>query len=259
MYNYFLWLLKLGALFNLYFLWQSLISPFVIVDAHLVIPAQIFFVVSIYRCLLPVNYTTNAVLHDFFMSSIFLTRFFATICEVVYIYQFSYLLKIVNDHQIPLVDIFSCLMIVQVIISQCFAWSAILTGRLRLYFYEELGWGVIFIFNTIASAILYWNLDNIGGCELLLQINLFFGVLYVPWQWYHLKSIKLRTKNVDVNNKIKAVITWSLLVDGLYKSIQVKNLTTQPEAWGGCIGMTWMIGYWATLIPAWLYLIIITV
>ena len=259
MYNYFLWLLKLGALFNLYFLWQSLISPFVIVDAHLVIPAQIFFVVSIYRCLLPVNYTTNAVLHDFFMSSIFLTRFFATICEVVYIYQFSYLLKIVNDHQIPLVDIFSCLMIVQVIISQCFAWSAILTGRLRLYFYEELGWGVIFIFNTIASAILYWNLDNIGERQLLLQISLLFGIVYLPWQLIHLKTLRLRAKYQEEKKDFNMYISWDLVRQGLLKSIQIKNPTTKSEDWGGIVGMTWMIAYWATLIPAWLYMIILIV
>ena len=40
----------------------------------------------------------------------------------------------------------------QVVISQAFVWSAILTKRLHLYFYEELGWLVIFAANTAAST-----------------------------------------------------------------------------------------------------------
>ena len=45
-------------------------------------------------------------------------------------------------------------MVVQVVISQGFVWGAILTERLALYFYEELGWAIIFAANTIASAYL---------------------------------------------------------------------------------------------------------
>ena len=258
MYKFFLWLLKLGSFINLYFFGQTLKSPLEFIDPHLLIPAQILFIVSTYRCFFPVSYVTNAVLHNSFLSSVFLTRLLATFVEVAYIYQFSYLIRLINAHQIPLVDVLSWLMVVQVVASQCFVWGAILAQKQSFYFYEELGWGIIFILNTLSSVILYWNLASLGKYELLLQLNLLFGAVYLPWQWIHIKSIWIRARNDDVNNDFQAIITWNVLVEGLYKSIQVKNQTTRPEDWGGIVGMTWMISYWATLIPAWLYLIIRT-
>ena len=196
---YFLWLLKLGGLLNLYFLGQTMILPLVFVDVHILIPAQIFFIVSAFRCFFPVSYTTNAVLHNSLFSSIFLTRLFATFSEGAYIYQFSYLIRLFNTNQFLLVDILSWLMVVLVIISQCFVWNAILMERQKLYFYEELGWGLIFVINTIASAILYWTLDSLGGRELLLQLNLLFGVFYLPWQLIHLRDLRLSIKHQEIN------------------------------------------------------------
>jgi len=157
------------------------------------------------------------------------------------------------------VDVLSWLMVVQVIASQCFVWGAILTQKQTFYFYEELGWGVIFSINTVVSAILYVALGNLGAWKLLLELNLLFGALYLPWQFFHLKALRSRAKYQKINEDMHTYISWSMLKKGLFKSIQVKNLTTHPEAWGGVIGMMWMIGYWATLIPAWLYLIIRTV
>ena len=256
MYKYFLWLLKLGTLLNLYLFLQTLIPPLVFIDAHILIPAQIFFIVSAFRCFFPVSYVTSAVLHDSLFSSIFLTRLFATFSEVAYIYQFSYLIRLFNINQIPLVYILSWLMVIQVVISQCFVWFAILTGRQKLYFYEELGWGFIFVINTISSAILYWTLDNLGGRELLLQLNLLFGAVYLPWQLNHLRILRLRAKHQEIKEAFHTEITWSMLINGLYRSIQMKNPTTQYEAWGGAIGMVWMTSYWAALIPVWIYLIV---
>jgi hypothetical protein len=256
MYKVSLWLLKLGSIINLYFFGQTLIPPLECVNNHLLIPAQILFIVSAYRCFFPVNYGTNAVLHDSFLSSIFLTRLLATFVEVLYIYQFSYLIRLFNAGQIPLADLLSWLMVIQVIISQYFVWGAILTQKQILYFYEEMGWGIIFILYTIASAMLYCKLDNLGGRELLLQLNLLFGILYLPWQCIHLKSICLRIKDEKVNENLHKSITWNLLKQGLYRSILVKNHTVKPKDWGGVVGMTWMFAYWATLIPAWLFLII---
>ena len=238
---------------------QTLMPPLVLVDVHILIPAQILFIVSAFRCFFPVSYPTSAMLHNSFLSSIFLTRLFATFSEVAYIYQFSYLIRLFNDNQIPLVDMLSWIMVIQVVISQYFVWCAILMGRLKLYFYEELGWGIIFAINTIASILLYWTLDNLGGRELLLQLNLLFGAIYIPWQLIHLRTLRLRSKHQEINEDIHARITWSMLKKGLYKSIQLKNLTTKSEAWGGAIGMIWMTAYWATLIPYWLYLIVRTV
>ena len=51
------------------------------------IPAQILFFVSAYRCLFPVGYVKNIVLHDTIFSSIFLTRLLATFVEITYIYM----------------------------------------------------------------------------------------------------------------------------------------------------------------------------
>ena len=259
MYKILLWLLKLGTLLNLYFLGRTINPPLVFADPHLLIPAQTLFIVSAFRCFFPVSYSTNAVLHDYFLSSVFLTRLLATFAEVAYIYQFSYLIRLFNADQIPLLDLLSWLMILQVVISQFFVWGAILTQRQKLYFYEEVGWGVIFVIYTILSGILYWELDNLGGHKMLLQLNLLFGALYLPWQWIHLKSLRLKAKNKEENKEILTGIACSMLVGGIYRSIQLRNPTTQPEAWGGIMGMTWMISYWATLIPAWLYLIVLSV
>ena len=258
MYKYFLYLLKLGTFLNLYFLFKTLTPPLLFVDLHILIPAQIFFTVSAFRCFFPVSYVTGAVLHDSFFSSIFLTRLFATFSEVAYIYLFSYLIRLFNAGQIPLIDILSWMMVVQVIISQYFVWFAILTERQKLYFYEELGWGVIFVIHTVASAILYGTLDFMGNWKVLLELNLLFGAIYLPWQFFHLKALRLRAKHQKIN-EMHANISWSLQMKGLYQSIQMKNITTQPEAWGGMLGMTWMIGYFAALIPVWIYLILRTV
>ena len=259
MYKYFLWLLKLGALLNLYFLLQTLTPPLVFVDVRIRIPSQIFFIVSTFRCFFPVNYVTYAVLHDSVLSSIFLTRVFATFSEVAYIYLFSYIIRYSNAEQIPMVDVLSWLMVVQVIISQYCVWGAILVGKQKLYFYEELGWGVIFVILTVLSAILYWTLDNLYGLKLLLQLNLIFGAVYLPWQLIHLSILRARAKYQKINKNYHVDLSRGVLIKGLYKSIRIKNPTTRSDAWGGVFGMTWMISYWAALIPTWIYLIVRTV
>ena len=255
MYKYLLWTLKIGALINVYFLWQTINSPIAFIDPYLLVPAQILFFVSTYRCLFPVSYSKGVVLHDTFISSIFITRFLVTFVEVAYIYQFSYVLRIINADQIPFVDLLSWLMVLQVVVSQCFVWSAILLQREIYYLYEELGWAIIFIFNTTSSAILYLHLDNHDRYETLLQISLVFGLLYLPWQIFHLKKIITRAKTLDTT---KSDITWELIFKGLKNSIYSRNKTSRPEAWGGIVGMTWMVSYWVTLIPVWIYFIIYT-
>ena len=150
-------------------------------------------------------------------------------------------------------------MVIQVVISQCFVWYAILTERLKFYFFEELGWGIIFVLNTIASIILYWTLDNINGRELLLQLNLLFGAIYLPWQVIHLKILRKNINDQKIDKNFLTTITLGTLIKGLYKSIQIKNQTTKSENWGGVVGMTWMASYWATVIPFWIYLIVRTV
>ena len=258
MYKHLLWFLKIGAVVNLYFLLQTLKFPMASIDPYILVPAQVLFFVSAYRCLFPVSYTKNIVLHDSFFSSIFLTRLLATFVEVAYIYQFSYVLRIINEGQIPIIDLLSWLMVFQVVISQFFVWGAILLQTEKYYFYEEFGWAIIFILNTVTSIVLYLCLDNLGKYEILLQINIIFGSLYLPWQLIHLRKIRARIKNQDLISGHKLNLTWKLLLEGLRKSLRVKNKTDDSEAWGGTVGMIWMISYWASIIPVWIYFIVYT-
>jgi hypothetical protein len=46
-------------------------------------------------------------------------------------------------------------------------------------------------------------------------------------------------------------VTRTLLAKGLRQSIHVRNRTTDAEAWGRLVGLTWMASYWATVIPIW--------
>ena len=124
--HYFFWFLKLGIPINLYFFWKTLYHPLELVEPNLLVPAQILFIVSAYRCCYPVNYITHAVVHDSVFSSIFITRFLATFVEIAYIYQFSYLIRLINNDMFFIIDFASWIMVFQVTVSQCFVWLAIL-------------------------------------------------------------------------------------------------------------------------------------
>ena len=63
-YTVVLWLLKLGSLINLYFLVSTRLLASGDPDTYIVLPAQILFAVSAYRCLFPVRYEHNVVFHD---------------------------------------------------------------------------------------------------------------------------------------------------------------------------------------------------
>ncbi len=252
----FLWLLKLGALVNLYFLGRTLAPALAPVDAHILIPAQILFAVSAYRCLFPVRYKDNIVFHDSPLSSIFLTRLLATFSEVALIYQLAYVIRLLNVAQVGWVNALSWLMVVQVVISQGFVWGTILTGRLKLFFYEELGWGLIYAINTILSAYLYATVDSFGGRELLLYLNLLFGVVYLPWQFIHLRVLRSDARLSENEEGMQTSVTWDVLARRLHQSIHMKNQTSKSQAWGGLVGIIWMTGYWASLIPMWVYQIV---
>lgn len=252
----FLWCLKLGALLNLCFLIDTLGIDPSRVDPQIVIPAQIFFVVSIYRCLFPVGYKDNVVFHQSPLSSIFITRVLATFSEVAYIYQFSHVIRLLNVQQVGWIDALSWLMVVEVSVSQGFVWGAILTGKVRLFYYEEVGWAVIFVANTIASAYLYATVDTLGSEMIFLDLNLLFGLVYLPWQFIHLRVLSADAEKRKDRAESTASVTWETVTDGLKRSIYVKNQTVSAEAWGGFVGITWMVSYWATLIPMWLYSIV---
>ena len=252
----FLWLLKLGAPLNLCFLGRTLVPPLASADPHVVIPAQVFFTVSAFRCLFPVRYKDNIVFHDSPLSSIFLTRLLATFSEIALIYQLAYLLRLVNLAQIGWVNALSWLMVFQVVISQVFVWGAILSGRPRLFFYEELGWAFIYAANSAASAVLFLLADDFGGWEVLILINLVFGAVYLPWQFFHLRSLWTPADQQEKLTGEEEKVTLGLLAHGLKRSLRVKYQTSDGQAWGGLIGMTWMASYWAVLLPIWVFLIV---
>ena len=58
--------------------------------------------------------------------------FLVTFVEIAYIYQFSYVLRLINDDQFLIVDLLSWIMVLQVSISQFFVWSAILFNEENL-------------------------------------------------------------------------------------------------------------------------------
>jgi hypothetical protein len=155
------------------------------------------------------------------------------------------------------VIVLSWLMVVQVVISQGCVWAAILTERLQLYYYEELGWILIFAANTIASAYLYSAVGVHRDSKVLLELNLLFGVLYLPWQVIHLTSLRARArKDIRRTEPDSSRIAKRLLI-GLNRAVRLKRRRTDADSWGGPIGLSWMIGYWATLIPAWVYYIVV--
>ncbi|MFP6664045.1 MAG: hypothetical protein VCC00_07605 [Deltaproteobacteria bacterium] len=252
-----LWLLKLGALVNLYFLAQSLALPPAIADPQIVVPAQILFAVSAYRCLFPNRYKNNVVFHATPLSSTLVTRVLATAVEVAWIYQFAYVIRLLNVDDVAWVNVLSWLMLAQVVISQGFVWGAILTGRLELYFYEELGWGLIFAANTLASAFLYWTIDSLGEREILLQLNLLFGLIYLPWQLIHLRWLRADARAEADRAEAHEAATWASVRKRLYQSLHETNRATDAASWGGAVGLVWMTAYWASLIPLWVHQVVV--
>jgi hypothetical protein len=251
-----LWLLKLGGLLNLYLLASTIVLAKGDADAYIVFPAQIFLAVSAYRCFFPVSYVNNIVFHKSIFSSIFVTRLFATFSEIAYVFLFSHVLRVLNINHVELLSVVSWLMTAQVVISQIFVWSAILTGELDLYYYEELGWALIFVANTIASAYLYKTLDGLGGEKALLELSVLFGILYLPFEVIHLATLRAsanRNRSKIGLGPNPASIRWAA---GLKRAVRLKIRRTDANAWGGLIGLTWMTGYWATLLPMWVYYIV---
>jgi len=249
-----LWLIKLGALLNLGFM---LTTPFPFaagVDPWLAGSAQFIFAASAYRCLFPVHYEHDVVFHDSVFSSIFLTRTLATIKEVAFIYLMSRVLRELNTENLAWIDTLSWLMMALVVMAECFVWGAVLLYRFRHYVYEESTWLFICIANTAASIALWQGTEPMSARGLLLGLNFVFAVSYVPFQLLNLRFLWLNAIRNPAPASGGRPLT-ARLMQGLWRSIRTKNRRTDPEAWGGWLGLLWMIGYFATFVPAWMYYI----
>ncbi|MGE4650912.1 MAG: hypothetical protein AAEJ53_08495 [Myxococcota bacterium] len=120
-----------------------------------------------------------------------------------------------------------------------------MTKRLQLYYYEELGWLIRFLANTAASAFPYARANTPAGRLILLQLNLLFGAGYLPWQVFHLRSLRGEARAGP-----GTPARWQ---QGLRDALHQRNPRTDPAAWGGGIGLIWMVAYWASLIPLWVH------
>jgi hypothetical protein len=145
------------------------------------------------------------------------------------------------------------LMVLQIVMCQVCVWLAILGERFQLYFYEELGWMFMYMENTLASAYLLLTADLPDGGALLLQWNLLFGVLYMPFQVANLRAVHVQART---QGAVAAPWTLQRLAVGVQRSVRVKNRRTDGASWGGIVGVMWMTGYWAMVLPLWVYAIV---
>lgn len=253
----FLWLLKLGALANVTFFVLTP-SPFAHgVDPWIIVPAQVFFGVSAFRCLFPVRYELHVIFHENSFSSIFWTRVLATFSEVFYIFQFSHVLRLLNAGHVPWVEGASWIMVAAVVISQCFVWSAVLSENFKFYYFEELGWVILFAANTVASLYLDLSTEANGGRQVLLQLSLLYAIGYLPFQIIHLAMLRGEWKASDGSHWRAGGATFGdRLASGLRRAVRVKRRHTDLAAWGGVVGIAWMTGYFATVIPIWVFVVV---
>jgi hypothetical protein len=252
----FLWLLKLGAPFNLWLLTSTFASPESAADPRLLVPARILFAVSAFRCLFPNQYKGNVVFHDTSLSSIALTRLLATFAEVAFIYQLSCVLRLLDVDRIGWVEALSWYMVAQVVVSQLFVWGAILTGRLVLYFWEEFGWALLIAANAVASIGLYPSRAELGDAAIFLHVNVVFGLVYLAWQVANLRLQIADARRAGETLRPTLRASWKELGQGLRRAVHERSRTTDATAWGGLVGLTWMFGYFAVLLPIWSYWIV---
>ena len=76
--------------------------------------------------------------------------------------------------------------------------------------------------------------------------SLVFGAGYLPFQLIHLHSLRAAATRAGSTPPRSGA-------EGLKQSIRLRNRRIDAAAWGGWVGLLWMTGYWATLIPAWMY------
>ena len=243
-------LLVVGLLTNALLLHRSLAPELHGMEPAVLLTAQIFIAVSAFRCTFPNRYNGNIVLHDTWLSSIFLTRAIATCSELAWIYQLSYVARQFNkvgDSPAPWLDAAAWAMVAFSSVAQCFVWAAITLGRDYLMFYEECCWAGIFVCNTAANAHLY--LSGIGGAQGVATVSLVFAVFYLPWQLgLHIPSLDVPAPTPPAGG----AIAWGQEFSrGLSCALHTRKPSRLAVDWGGAVGAVWMTAYWIIL-PYWL-------
>jgi hypothetical protein len=98
------------------------------VPCDILFTAQVFIAVAAFRCTFPNRYNECVVLHDTWLSSIWMTRFIATFSEVFWLYQLSYLNRDLNairgNGALVWIDMASLLMVFLCCFAQCCVWAS---------------------------------------------------------------------------------------------------------------------------------------
>ena len=103
------------------------------------------------------------------------------------------------------------------------------------------------------AEILFATLDDLDHRRSLLVLNLLFGLVYLPWQFIHVRALRADAMPADDVTDLPQKVTWRVVEEGVRESVHTPNRKTDAEAWGGVVGLMWMFGYWATLIPIWVH------
>ena len=112
--------------------------------------------------------------------------------------------------------------------------------------------------NSICSIILL-NSNISSDHNILVILNIIFGILYLPWQVFHLKSILNRIKgNKDIQNQSIQFNKEKMKME-LNNSFHERKVTYEQSDWGGVVGIMWMYGYWILIIPIWVFYIVRTI
>ena len=75
--------------------------------------------------------------------------------------------------------------------------------------------------------------------------------MYLSWQVANLRLQIADARRAGETLQPATQVSWKLLGEGLRRSIRERNRTTDATPWGGLVGLLWMAGYFATLLPMW--------
>jgi hypothetical protein len=196
-------LLSVGLLSNTLFFFRTLAPELQSLEPPVLLTTQVFILVSAFRCTFPNRYKGNVVLHDTWLSSIFLTRVMATFSELAWIYQLSYVARRFNARSGGgaaglWLDAAAWAMVAFSAVAQCFVWAAIALRIDHLMFYEECCWAGIFVCNTAVNAHLFFS-SGVPGAEGVATVSLVFGAVYLPWQLgLHVPSLAIPSATQQV-------------------------------------------------------------